>query len=189
MADENVRFRLTAESDLPKLLNDLDALIRKQADLGDENSRAIKAMNANVENHSKQYTSLGNSITGVKNLLLTAFGIDQIKEAIVKIFDLTATYQKYEAALTVSMSSQKKASEALQMLQNYADKSNFTLDELADTFSKFAGRNVVLGRENMEKLGDVANGLQKPFAQLGEAILDISNTGRWTDLGIKDSFA
>ena len=53
------------------------------------------------------------------------FGIDQIKEAISKIFDLTATYQKYEAALSVSLGSQKKATEALGMLQNYADKSNF----------------------------------------------------------------
>lgn len=124
MADENVRFRLTAESDLPKLLNDLDALIRKQEQLGDENSRAIKSMNSNVESHSKQYTSLGNSITGVKNLLLTAFGIDQIKEAISKIFDLTATYQKYHAALTVGLGNSQKASEALMMLQNYADKTN-----------------------------------------------------------------
>jgi len=183
--DENVRFRVSAESDLPKLLSDLDALIRKQNELGDENSRAIRSMNSNMESHSKQYSSLSGSISGVKNLLLTAFGIDQIKEAISKIFDLTATYQKYTAALTVSMGSQQKATEALQMLQNYADKSNFELDELADTFSKFAGRNVVLGRENMEKLGDVANALQKPFKDLGEAILDINNTERWTELGIK----
>lgn len=37
----------------------------------------------------------------------------------------------------------------------------------------------------MEKLGDVANALKKPFKDLGEAILDINNTERWTELGIK----
>lgn len=189
MADENVRFKVSAESDLPKVLSDLDALIRKQTQLGDENSTTLKNMNSNLQTHGKQYDTLGSSITGVKNLMIAAFGVQEIKEAISKIFDLTATYQKYTAGLTVSLGSSQKASEALMMLQNYADKSNFTLDELADTFSKFAGRNVVLGRENMEKLGDVANALQKPFKDLGEAILDINNTERWTELGIKASTA
>lgn len=180
-----MRFKVSGESDMSKVLNDLDALLRKQEALGDENSRVVKSMNSNIENHSKQYNLLGNSIGGVKNLLLTAFGISQIQEAILNIFNLTSTYEKYDAALTTGLGSQKKAGEALEMLQNYADKTNFTLDELAETFTKLANRGLVVSREEMVKLGDVANTLQKPFGDLVEAILDVNNTERWNELGIK----
>ncbi|MEZ4901849.1 MAG: hypothetical protein R2822_08855 [Spirosomataceae bacterium] len=163
----------------------MDVLIRKQNELGDENSKAIRTMNANIASHKAQYDGLGNAITGVKNRVITAFGISEIKEAIGKIFDLTATYQKYTAALTVGLGDAKKAGEALDMLQSYADKTNFTLDELADTFTKLANRGLVVSREEMVKLGDVANALQKPFGDLVEAILDINNTERWNELGIK----
>lgn len=183
--EEQLRFRVTAESELPKVITDLEALIRKQNDLGEENTRAVRTMNSNIQTHQAQYATLGNVVTGVRNMIGLAFGLDAVKDAISKIFDLTSTYQKYQAALTVGLGSQKLANESLEMLQKYADKTNFTLDELADTFTKFSNRGVVITRDEMAKLGDVANALQKPFKQLGEAILDINNTERWTELGIK----
>lgn len=183
--EEQLRFRITTESELPKVISDLETLIRKQNDLGEENSRAIRTMNTNIQSHQAQYATLGNVVTGVRNMIGLAFGLDAVKDAISKIFDLTSTYQKYQAALTTGLGSQKLANESLEMLQRIADKSNFTLDELADTFTKFANRGLVLTKDEMTKLGDVANTLQKPFKDLGEAIMDINNTERWNELGIK----
>ncbi len=152
----------------------------------------FKEINANTDTHAgkvkamgKEYDGWGNTLKTVRNQLVMAFGISELKTHIEKIFELTATYQKYQAALAVGLGNEKKAAEALEMLQQYADKTNFTLDELADTFTKFANRGLVISQQEMGKLGDVANALQKPFKQLGEAILDVNNTERWTELGIK----
>lgn len=173
--------KLRAEVDR---LKDLRSFAQTEGEVRDLNVQLQKA-EANLKDIEGGSKKVGDSFSGLKGTLATYLGIYELGQAVVKIFDLTAAYQKYNAALTVSMGSTEKAAQALGMLQNYADKSNFELDELADTFSKFAGRNVMLGRENMEKLGDVANALQKPFKDLGEAILDINNTERWTELGIK----
>ena len=116
---------------------------------------------------------------------LAYIGLSEIIDATKAVFNLIATWEKYQSTLKVALGSQDKANQALQMLQSYADKSNFELDELADTFSKFANRGLVMAKDNLEKVGDVANALGKPFKQLGEAILDINNTDRWNDLGIK----
>lgn len=217
MTEEQVRFKVGADSELPVVLNQLDKLIQAQADLGSQGDKMSKKMqdayrtqslairdltdtiqenykaaqksgdgqSELVKRQNQQFDGLGNTIKSVRNQLVAAFGISELKEHIEKIFELTATWQKYTAALTVSLGSQKKASDALNMLQKYADVTNFTLDELADTFTKFANRGMVLGTENMVRLGDVANALQKPFKDLGEAILDINNTERWNELGIK----
>lgn len=116
---------------------------------------------------------------------LAYIGLSEIIEATKAVFNLTATWQKYQSTLKVALGDQTKANQALQMLQTYADKTNFTLDELADTFTKFANRGLVLTKNELEKVGDVANALGKPFKDLGEALLDINNTERWTELGIK----
>jgi hypothetical protein len=44
---------------------------------------------------------------------------------------------------------------------------------------------VVLTRDQMTKIGDVAAVLGKPFSQLNEAILDINNPERWKEIGVK----
>ena len=173
--------KLRAEVDR---LKDLRSFAQTEGEVRDLNVQLQKA-EANLKDIEGGSKKVGDSFSGLKGTLAAYLGIYELGQAVVKIFDLTAAYQKYTAALTVGLGSTQKATEALQMLQNYADKTNFTLDELADAFTKFANRGVVLGRENMEKLGDVANALQKPFKQLGEAILDINNTERWTELGIK----
>ncbi|MCP1384820.1 hypothetical protein [Runella salmonicolor] len=217
MIEEQVRFKVSAESDLPKVLSDLENLIQAQANLGSQGDKMSKKMqdayrtqslairdltstiqenykeaqkSANgqsdlVGRQTKEFGALADSIKGVRNQLLAAFGVSELKSYIEKIFELTATYQKYQAALAVGLGNEKKAAEALEMLQQFADKTNFTLDELAETFTKFANRGLILSQQEMVKLGDVANALQKPFEQLGEAILDVNNTERWNELGIK----
>ncbi len=70
-------------------------------------------------------------------------------------------------------------------LKNLADKTNFSFEQFADTFASLKGRDIVATSDELTKLADVANFLSKPLDQLKEAILDVSNTERWTELGIK----
>lgn len=148
----------------------------------------LAKMEANLKDVTGGAKKTESAFGSMKNILagaLAYFGISEIIEAIKAVFNLTTTWEKYQTTLKVALGSQDKANQALLMLQSYADKTNYTLDELADTFTKFANRGLVLAKDNLIKVGDVANALGKPFKDLGEAILDINNTERWNELGIK----
>ncbi len=135
-----------------------------------------------IEGGGKKITD---SFSSIKGTLAAFIGIYELISAVKAIFDLTAQWEKYEAVLKTALGSQEQASRSLEMLQGFADKTNFTLDELADTFIKFANRGLIVTQTELAKVGDVANALGKPFKDLGEAILDINNTERWNELGIK----
>lgn len=135
-----------------------------------------------IEGGGKKITD---SFSGIKGTLAAFIGIYELISAVKAVFNLTAQWEKYESVLKTALGSQDKAARSLEMLQSFADKTNFTLDELADTFIKFANRGLVVTQSELKKVGDVANALGKPFKDLGEAILDINNTERWNELGIK----
>lgn len=185
MAEEQVRFKITAESDLNKVIDDLNDLIKKQTQLGEENATHTRKMSENIKEHAKSYEPVSTALSGVKNMLLTAFSIDAIINITKEIFNLTAQWEKFETVLTVSLGSRTEAINSLTMLQTVADKSNFSITELVDSFIKFSGRDIKLSKDNVEKLSDVVNALGKDFGGLTEAILDINNTERWNELGIK----
>lgn len=185
MAEEQVRFKIVAESDLNKVIDDLNELIKKQTQLGDENTRQTQKMDTNIREHTKSYGGMSSALSGVKNMLMAAFTIDAIISVTKEIFNLTAQWEKFETVLKVALGSKARATDSLLMLQSVADKSNFSITELADSFIKFANRGMVLGKESIEKLSDVTNALGKDFGSLTEAILDINNTERWNELGIK----
>lgn len=135
-----------------------------------------------IEGGGKKITD---SFSSIKGTLAAFLGIYELISAVKAIFDLTAQWEKYEAVLKTALGSQELATRSLEMLQSFADKTNFTLDELADTFIKFANRGLIVTQNELAKVGDVANALGKPFKDLGEAMLDINNTERWNELGIK----
>lgn len=70
-------------------------------------------------------------------------------------------------------------------LKNLADKTNFSFEQFADTFASLKSRGIIASQEELTKLADVANFLSQPLDQLKEAILDVNNTERWSELGIK----
>lgn len=191
---ENISFEAQkAEGYIGQLEAQIEELKQQRAFAQTESE--VKLINTQLD---KMETKLKDVTTGSKQMetgfggmktalagALAYIGLQEIIDAAKAVFNLTATWEKYETALKVGLGSVDKANLALSILQSYADSSNFELNELADTFTKFTGRGIVLGRESLEKVGDVANALQKPFKELGEAILDVNNTGRWTELGLK----
>lgn len=124
----------------------------------------------------------------VKGTLITQ-GLNAVGGAITgvieKTIDATAEYQKFQAVLATTLGSETKANEAMKMIQKVADVTNFTSTELTDNFIKLANRNVVLKSDEIMRMADVANATGKDIGQLSEAILDISNSERWKNIGIQ----
>jgi phage tail tape-measure protein len=70
-------------------------------------------------------------------------------------------------------------------LKDIAAKTPFSLEELTESYVKMVNRGLRPTREQMLAMSDVASALGKPLEAVNEAILDVSNTERWNELGIK----
>lgn len=130
--------------------------------------------------------------TKFKANFAAAFTWDAIKEAGEAIFDfgkevleVTSKFEKYNAILSTTLGSNQAASAAFQMIQKFAAETNFSVEELTESYVKMANRGLRPGQDEMKKLADVANATGKPFEQLVEAINDVNNTERWGEIGIK----
>ena len=105
------------------------------------------------------------------------------------IIDTTAKYEKFGAVLTNTLGSKSAAQESFKMIADFAAKTPFQVDEITDSFVKFANRGMKLTKEELGNLGDIAASQGKSFNQLTEAILD-AQTGefeRLKEFGIRGS--
>lgn len=129
-----------------------------------------------LKNSEKGFISLSN--VGVKAgarigaSLAAAFTVGAALALGKQIFDITAEFQKFEAVLTNTLGSQKQAQGAMSEISVAAAKTNFSVQELTDSYIKFANRGVKLSQDELLKLADIANTTGKSFDQLTEAVLD-----------------
>ena len=142
-----------------------------------------------VEQVSKKGSMIGDFVKG--SLITQGLGMvtGSISGVIEKTIDATAEYQKFQAVLSTTLGSDAMANESMKMIQAFADVTNFSSTELTDSFIKLANRNVVLKTDELTKMADVANATGKSFEQLTEAIIDINNSERWKEIGIKSKVA
>lgn len=103
-----------------------------------------------------------------------------------QVADTLADVEKRRAVLSnIYGGDNGAAKKILEDISDLAQRTPFQLGELSDAFVQLAGRGVKPSMTVMQRLADVASATGKPFGQLTEAMLDINNTERWTELGIK----
>ena len=142
-----------------------------------------------VEQVSKKGSMIGDFVKGSLITQGLSMVTGSISGVIEKTIDATAEYQKFQAVLSTTLGSDAMANESMKMIQAFADVTNFSSTELTDSFIKLANRNVVLKTDELTNMADVANATGKSFEQLTEAILDINNSERWKEIGIKSKVA
>lgn len=159
--------------------NDLSASAKK---FGTEGTKGVNAINKEMNNLS----GVGKKAIGV---LGTLFALDQIKQFISQVVQVTAEFQKFEAVLTNTLGSRSQAQIALRQIQDFAAKTPFSVQELTASFVKLANQGFKPTTEEMRKLGDLAASTGKQFDMLTEAIID-AQTGefeRLKEFGIRAS--
>jgi hypothetical protein len=112
-----------------------------------------------------------------------------VQQQVGKIFEITKKYQQYNTILKVATGSQQEATKALQLIENAAAETVFSVDELTSSYIKFANRGMKPTRDEIISLADLAASQGKSFDQLTEAVLDAS-TGefeRLKELGVRAS--
>jgi hypothetical protein len=169
-----------------------DVLASLAVKISAENQQFLKVMAdtqkkfaSSVAGIEKHAGSVGNTFKGMAGQIAGAFALDSLASFAGKMIDVTAEFQKFEAVLTNTLGSSSAAQAALTNIQEFAAKTPFGVAEITEEFIKLANRGILVTNEQLTKIGDVASALGKPLGKVNEAILDINNTERWNELGIK----
>lgn len=164
-----------------KTLTELNKQIKAYEEMIREANR-LGVTQAKTNNSFSALSGIGRNVAGS---LAGYFAVDQVLQFGKAVIDTRAEFQKYEAVLTNTLGSNSSAQNALKQINAYISTTPAHIDEVTGSFVKLANRGVILTVNEMRGVGDVAAVLGKDFGQLTEAILDINNTERWTELGIK----
>lgn len=143
----------------------------------------------NVNRISKEVGALQGAIGKVGTAMLTLFAVDRLKAFVKEVVNITAEFQRLEAVLTNTLGSKSEAQASLIQIQKLAATTPFSVREITENFVKLANRGVKPTMDELKKMGDVAATLGKPFEQVVEAILDISNSERWREIGLQSEKA
>lgn len=107
----------------------------------------------------------------------------------MKIINVRAEFQKFEAVLTNTLGTSSLAQQALRMIQDFAAKTPFAVAELTDSFVKLVNQGFKPTEAEMTNLGDIAASQGKSFDQLTEALIDaqVGEFERLKEFGIRAS--
>lgn len=167
-----------AINSMKKLNNELKNTGKEASDAGGKLKGAFNQAQGGVDNFQKGLGGLGNLIAG-------AFSIQAVMGFAQSVFKVTSEFEKMGAVLKNTLGSGAAASVALETIKDFAKTTPFSVQEITDNFIKLANRGIKPTTAQLTNLGDLASTLGKDMNQVVEAVLDVSNTERWNELGIK----
>lgn len=147
-----------------------------------DNGRLLKH---EVESISAPVRKAGMGFSNLRNMLGFGLAIEGMRTLGSTVLDTMGQFETMEAVLTNTLGDKSAAKEVFADIKEFAATTPFQVDELSEAAVKLANRGLLPTIAEMRNMGDLAATLGKPFADLNEAMLDVSNTERWTELGIK----
>ncbi len=168
--------------------------------LQDKVSGTLAKVSGAADHVAKKFTGLQDKMRTFENSakssaskiggwLVAAGLIGGIGTVTSKIFELTASHQKYQAVLTNSLGSQRASNEAMKMLQDFSKQTPFQMNEITESYTKMVNRGMIPTKKELTSMGDLAASSGKSIDQLTEAVLD-AQTGefeRLKEFGVKAS--
>ena len=132
-------------------------------------------------------SSFKSQLSGLAPLVAGAFAIDKVTQFGSNVVETLSKFEKYEAVLTNTLGSGSAAKEILSGITDFAAKTPFQVDELTNSFVKFANQGFAPSLNEMTKLGDLASSTGKDFNQLAEAVIDaqVGEFERLKEFGIQ----
>lgn len=182
------RIVIDITSDPTQLQATIDKLNQMGA-VDQKNSQQFKKNNTDYNNQlsitQKAVQGVEDKMMNLGKTIVAAFAVERIYSFAKSIIDVRSEFQKFEAQLTTALGNKSAAEAAMVRIQKFAATTPFSVKELTESFVRLANRGINPTNEQFKKLGDVAAALGKPMEQVIEAILDINNTERWNELGVK----
>jgi len=182
---KGIEFLISLKEKMAKPLENINKKLEKTKGLAAKLKNFVISPRVNTEGIDR----MSNSLSGLKSLATKLVAGAALIAFTHNVTDALAQTEKFEVVLTKTLGNKAIASSSLEYLSQFADKTNFTTEELTDNYIKLANRGLRPTEKAFTAIGDVANVLGKDFSQVNEAILDISNSERWKELGIKSEVA
>jgi hypothetical protein len=155
----------------------------------DKNNKSVRDFDRSLSGSNTLVGEYSRGINGAMGklggLAMSFIGVQQALGFVQDIIRTRAEFEKLEVVLANTLGSAAIAENSLAMIQKFAAETPFSVLELTDAYVKLANRGLVATEEQLAKMGDVASVTGKSFDQLTEAILDVSNSERWREFGIK----
>lgn len=175
--------KITAEEqdairELKKFNSELNKTSSNASDAGSKMSGAFKQAGGGIDGLLKNLGPIGPAIAG-------AFSIQAVIGFAQSVFKVTAEFEKLSAVLKNTLGSGAAANIALDNIKEFAKQTPFSVQQITDTFIKLANRGIKPTNAQLTNLGDLASVLGKDMNTVVEAVLDVTNTERWNELGIK----
>lgn len=168
-----------------RLLDGVTGPARSMANAMDKAKRSGHALKGQVESINPPVKKIGMSFANLRNLLGVGFAVEGLRSLGGSVIDTMGKFETMESVLTNTLGSNSAAKQLFADIKQFAATTPFQIDELSEAAVKLANRGILPTMTEMRNMGDLAATLGKPFGDLNEAMLDVSNTERWTELGIK----
>lgn len=165
-----------------------DIIVTLRADISDiqRDLNTVRTQMAGISTQATQTgnkteSAIGGAMKSIGPQILAAFSVQALIGFGKQVVDITGRFQKLEAVLTNTLGSKGLAQQALKQIQDFASKTNFSVEELTQAYVKLANQGFKPTTNELRKLADLANSTGKSFDMLTEAIID-AQTGEFERL-------
>jgi len=145
-----------------------------------------------IDQTKAAFNSVSRSLNGLKSSIFSVqSAVISLGGALVgkTILDANRSFQQLEASLVTFTGSTQKAAEVFAVLQDFASRTPFALEEVVGGFNKLVARGINPSIDSLTAFGNIASGTGKSLDQFVEALADAA-TGefeRLKEFGIKAS--
>lgn len=133
--------------------------------------------------------NFGQLALAVGGVGLAAGGIAAVAGAVFQLgqtaVQTAAKFEKMRTTLKTTFGSEGVARQVQQQLIEFAANTPFGVEQITQSYIMLANRGLKPTNEALTRLGDFAAATGKDMGQLVEAILDVNNTERWNEFGLK----
>lgn len=174
------RVELELRAQIANLNTRLEQTEKQLKDIGKQSDKTSKTIQSNMSKTDSVVQKFGNTLKAV----ITIGALVQFTKAIINV---RKEFEKYEAVLTNTLGSHQAARKEMQMLQEFAAKTPFSLQELTGAYVKLVNYGLKPTEAELRRLGDLASSVGKGFDQLTEAVADavVGEFERLKEFGIK----
>ena len=136
-----------------------------------------------IDQTKAAFNSVSRSLNGLKSSIFSVqSAVISLGGALVgkTILDANRSFQQLEASLVTFTGSTQKAAEVFAVLQDFASRTPFALEEVVGGFNKLVARGINPSIDSLTAFGNIASGTGKSLDQFVEALADAA-TGSLND--------
>lgn len=183
----DIKIQTVGDDKAVASIQNITAAEQEQKKAFEATNKAYKESRQEIKKTDTEVGKLTTTFKKFRQAAITAAIAEGFRRAATEITKTTVKFKNLETTLQSALGSKSAARQALADIRQFAADTPLQVDDIASSFNGLANRieGIEFKPEQFQALGDFVTSQNKQLPQLTEAILDVSNTERWTELGVK----